>query len=304
MFIVGDKSNQLCNRLCVYRDLMAAAIELNHTLSIPFFEDYAKYFRGSQYDTFCTFPKKRVSLLPATTLSRKIFQLAVVQFLEQLKRRPRLANLLRASYVSSDYESILSGNSGGYDLASPEFRDMARSSNFIILSGPLFRVKSQNWRKKHANLIRSYFEPVNDIRTKVDSLLVESRSEAAILIGVHIRRGDYATFFDGRYFYSHAQYAELIFKIQHLFTTWHKNQPIKFLLSSNEFIPSEPFHGLNHLILNGSAVQDLYTLAGCDYLIGPPSTFGHWASWHGLSPRYTISDPSYTPLKSDFVECF
>ena len=135
-------------------------------------------------------------MLPATTLSRKTFQLAVVQFLEQLKCRPRLANLLRASYVSSDYESILSANSGGYDLASPEFRDMARSSNFIILSGPLFRVKSQNWRKKHANLIRSYFEPVNDIRTKVDSLLVESRSEAAILIGVHIRWGDYATFFD------------------------------------------------------------------------------------------------------------
>ena len=304
MFIVGDKSNQLCNRLCVYRDLMAAAIELDHTLTIPFFEDYAKYFIGSHDDTFCTFPKKRVCLLPASTLSRNIFRLAVVQLLQQLKCRPRLSKLLRVSQVSSDYETTLSGNSSDYDLASPAFRDMARSSNFIALSGPLFCVKSQNWRKKHANLIRSYFEPVKDIRTKVDSLLMESRNEAAILIGVHIRRGDYATFLDGRYYYSHAQYAELMFKIQDLFTSWHKDQPIKFLLSSNEFIPTEPFYGLNHLRLNGSAVQDLYTLAGCDYLIGPPSTFGHWASWHGLVPWYTISDPSYTPLKSDFVERF
>lgn len=304
MFIVGNKSNQLCNQLCVYRDIMAAAIELDHTLTIPFFEDYAKYFIGSHNDTFCAFPKKRIFLLPATTLSRKIFRLAVVLLLQQLERKPRLARLLRVSQVSSDQESTLSGNSSDYDLASPAFREMARSSNFVILSGPLFRVKSQNWNKKHGNLIRSYFEPVKEIRAKVNSLLMEARNEAAILIGVHIRRGDYATFLDGRYYYSHAQYAELIFKIQLLFTSWHKDHTIRFLLSSNEFIPSEPFHGLNHLRLNGSAVQDLYSLAGCDYLIGPPSTFGAWASWHGLVPRYVIHDPSYTPLKSDFVECF
>ena len=305
MFIVGDRSNQLCNRLCVYRDLMAAAIELDHTLIVPFFEDYAKYFSGSCSDIFCSFPpQKTIKLLPANVLGRKIFCNAAVLAIRELKRRPRLSRLLRVSLVSSDYESTLSGSSSDYDIASPAFNHLAKSHKFIILSGPLFRAKHKNWRAKHGDLIRNYFEPVKAIRTNVDTLLKECRKEALILVGVHIRRGDYATFLEGRFYFSHAQYASLIHNIKSLFASWHGDQTVKFILSSDEFIPIAPFTGLNVSILNGSAVHDLYTLAGCDYLIGPPSTFGHWASWHGQAPRYTIEDPEYSPKQSDFVKCF
>ena len=34
----------------------------------------------------------------------------------------------------------------------------------------------------------------------------------------------------------------------------------------------------------GPAVHDLHTLAACDYLIGPPSTFSQWASFSGNTP--------------------
>lgn len=305
MFIVGDQSNQLCNRLCVYAHLMAAAIELDHTLAIPFFEDYAKYFSGSCSDIFCSFPpQKTIKLLPANALSRKLFRKVAVRVIHELRRRPRLSSLLRVSLFSSDYETTLSGSSSNYDIASPAFIHLAKSRKFIVLSGPLFRTKHKNWLAKHGDLVRNYFEPIQVIRSRVDKFLEECRKEAPILVGVHIRRGDYATFLDGRYYFSHAQYAVLIHNVKLLLASWHRDQAVKFALSSDEFIPDEPFSGLNYSILNGSAVDDLYTLAGCDYLVGPPSTFGHWASWHGRVPRYTIKHPAYAPKQSDFLQCF
>lgn len=269
---------------------------------IPFFEDYATYFSGSCGDTFCSFPPHKIfKFLPANSLSRKIFRSAIAQFIHELKRRPRLSNLLGVSLVSSEYETTLSGSSSSYDIASPVFNHLAKSSKFIVLSGPLFRAKHKNWCAKHGDLIRNYFEPIKAIRTKVDTLLKECRKEAPILVGVHTRRGDYATILEGRYYFSHAHYARLIHEIKRLLASWHENETVHFILSSDEFIPVSPFSGLNVSILNGSAVHDLYTLAGCDYLIGPPSTFGYWASWHGRVLRYTIKDPEYAPKQSDFL---
>ena len=53
----------------------------------------------------------------------------------------------------------------------------------------------------------------------------------------------------------------------------------------------------------GTALEDLHALAGCDYLIGPPSTFGAWASFHGDVPRYTIMAADHRPRLDEFILC-
>ena len=35
---------------------------------------------------------------------------------------------------------------------------------------------------------------------------------------------------------------------------------------------------------SGQLVEDMYALAECDYLVGPPSTFTGWASFYGNVP--------------------
>jgi hypothetical protein len=196
--------------------------------------------------------------------------------------------------------STLSGESSTYDLASAKFAALAHGHRLIFLSGPLFRVTSQDWVVKHGDRIRSYFEPVPAIRKVVNRVLEQQRQSGSILVGVHIRRGDYANFLDGRYHYSHAQYAAVMRRVGALLTAQLQHQPVMFLLSSNDAIPEEPYAGMQCTRLDGTAVEDLYTLAGCDYLIGPPSTFGKWAAWHGRVPRYTVSDPEHTPQLSEF----
>jgi hypothetical protein len=300
MFIVSDRANQLCNRLSLFRDLMSASIELNHQLAIPFFDDYASCFIGSSNDLFCRFPSARLCLAPTNAYSRKAFRRQVERVVRQLKHRQGLAKRLGAAMVTSDYASTLSGESSTYDLASPQFAELASRHRFIFLSGPLFRVTSKDWVVKHGDRIRRYFEPVPAIRKVVNRVLEQQRQSRSILVGVHIRRGDYATFLSGRYHYSHAQYAAVMRRVREVLMTQLQNQHVMFLLSSNEDIPEEPYTGMHCIRLRGTDVEDLYTLAGCDYLIGPPSTFGKWAAWHGRVPRYTLSDPEHTPQLSEF----
>ena len=37
-----------------------------------------------------------------------------------------------------------------------------------------------------------------------------------------------------------------------------------------------------------SAVGDLYALARCDYIMGPPSTYTQWASFYGNAPLFHL----------------
>ena len=99
-----------------------------------------------------------------------------------------------------------------------------------------------------------------------------------IRLGVHIRRGDYAVWKDGIYCYDDKTYADYIRQ----FTALFPDKDICVCLSTNDPQVSEAsFKKLLsdvgsrvriHL-LGGNAVEDLFMLSECDYIIGPPSTY-------------------------------
>jgi hypothetical protein len=61
------------------------------------------------------------------------------------------------------------------------------------------------------------------------------------------------------------------------------------------------FPGLPVTLGSGVAIEDLYALAACDRLVGPPSTFTQWASFYGRVPLYYIRDPMASPGDEDFA---
>ncbi|WP_235300151.1 alpha-1,2-fucosyltransferase [Synechococcus sp. GFB01] len=263
----------------------------------PFFEEYAKYFIGTRNDILCRFPGPQQSLISPTPLGRKIARKLIHKALTMLRHPDSfLARSLKMAFISSGYETTLTNASGEYDLGSKDFREIAKSNNLIVLTGPLFRVKTQDWVQKNARTIRDYFEPVAPIRSTVDRNIHYARQRGSMIVGVHIRRGDYKFFVNGRFFYSHDQYAAIIRNVRNML----EGQSPVFILTSNEPIPEIHYYGLNAIAVNCSPMEDLYTLSNCDYLIGPPSTFSAWASFYGSVPRYTISDPQQKPLIGDF----
>ncbi len=106
------------------------------------------------------------------------------------------------------------------------------------------------------------------------------RGRGELVIGVHIRQGDYATFENGRYFYSIDQYIAAMKRIGDRYP----DRDIVYLVSGNVPLANVDFGDLNVCFASGHLVEDMYSLASCDVLIGPPSTYTGWASFYGRVP--------------------
>lgn len=64
---------------------------------------------------------------------------------------------------------------------------------------------------------------------------------------------------------------------------------VSFFVTSNEALSQSDFPGLTVTFGTGVPIEDLYTLAGCDYACGPPSTFSGWASFMTSQSRFDIT---------------
>ena len=112
------------------------------------------------------------------------------------------------------------------------------------------------------------------------------RNSSEVVIGLHIRRGDYKNFLGGKYYYTLEQYGRVMHKVEGYF----EKEKIRWLICSNEFIDLGYFSGFDTIKGNGQIVEDMYAFAACDYIVGPPSTYTGWASFYGKKPLYHIED--------------
>jgi hypothetical protein len=123
------------------------------------------------------------------------------------------------------------------------------------------------------------------------------RTTCDIVVGVHIRRGDYVNFRGGLFYYELGVYLEFMSKVRRLL----RNKEVGFLICSNEPVASATFSNFNAHLGPNDLIEDMYSLARCDYLIGPPSTYTMWASYYGGVPALQIMDPVSDPTLADFV---
>ncbi len=131
--------------------------------------------------------------------------------------------------------------------------------------------------------LKHIFRPKEEITKKAESLLAEMHKTADIVVGVHIRRGDYKTWNNGRFFYELEDYRQFMLRIKELY----KDKTVSFFISSNEDFPLDIFEGCKCMRFNNEpsgAILDLYTLSICDRIIGPFSSYSRWSSFIGEVP--------------------
>jgi hypothetical protein len=75
---------------------------------------------------------------------------------------------------------------------------------------------------------------------------------------------------------------------------------VAFLLCSNEALDLRDFADLPVRLATGHFVEDLYALAACDYVLGPPSSYSMWASFYGQVPLLHIERPEQEIQLTDF----
>ncbi len=109
-----------------------------------------------------------------------------------------------------------------------------------------------------------------------------------------MRRGDYREFRAGRWFYSVSQYRDIVAELTSLFprtsvgllVATDDSGSLEMLMSDHRAMKVA-----NVCAGPGDAIGDLYSLAQCDFIVGPPSTYSMWASFYGQTPRYTLWAP-------------
>lgn len=131
--------------------------------------------------------------------------------------------------------------------------------------------------------LQHIFRPKDEITSKAENLIKELRKNSDIIVGIHIRRGDYATWNDGKFFYSLEQYHQFMLRIKET----HKDKRVAFFISSNENFSTDIFKDCTCMRFDkepSGAILDLYTLSICDLIIGPFSSYSRWASFIGEVP--------------------
>ena len=131
--------------------------------------------------------------------------------------------------------------------------------------------------------LKRLFRPKDEIMNKAEGMIGRMKQQSDLVVGVHIRRGDYATWNNGQFFYELDEYHQFMLRIKQFYRDKH----ISFFISSNEDFSLEIFKDCECQRFGkepSGAILDLYTLSLCDRIIGPFSSYSRWASFIGEVP--------------------
>lgn len=166
----------------------------------------------------------------------------------------------------------LAFNEEGADITAQE-QEMLRHKHIAVVG----------WEARWYDLFLKYKSEIIDLFAFKPSVvkacepLLAETTGGSCRLGVHIRRGDYAEWKHGIYCYDDETYADYIRQ----FAALMPDQKVCVCLSTNDpALSAKDYRKLLgnddqievHL-LGGNAVEDLYMLSECDYVIGPPSTY-------------------------------
>lgn len=147
--------------------------------------------------------------------------------------------------------------------------------------------------------LQHIFRPRQEITNKAETMMNTIRQTAEIVIGVHIRHGDYKTWRGGRFYYTFEDFHHLMLQIKALYP----DKSVAFFISSNEAFSVDIFKGCDCYRFGrepSGDILDLHTLSLCDSIIGPWSTYSRWASFIGEVPLCFIKDNKQQLSLSDF----
>lgn len=169
-----------------------------------------------------------------------------------------------------------------YDDASAE---TAQRNELFMLSHKTFVIKG--WEVRFYDLfikykpeILSLFAFDQAILTQTQTFMGQKQGDE-LRLGIHIRRGDYKTWQNGKYFYEDSVYQDYILQFQQLFP---EKKLTVYICSNDPALDKasyrEELQGMNVIFPQGNQEDDLCLLSECDYLIGAPSTFSLVASMY------------------------
>ena len=283
MITVAQRPGRLGNLVLQYINLIAFAEDHHATIANPSFFDYNHYFVGTHRDFLSRYPSRDSYNLPL------LFRILIYKALRLTDQAGLLAKVPGSTFIDLPTD-------GEYYLNSPEFLSIFHRSRHVFLRRTWHSIYP-NKKQQHIEKARAFFKLVPHRARRVQTFLDQIKSQFDILIGVHIRQTDFKQHCAGRYYFTSQEYATFMKKMALLFP----NKRVSFVICSDAPQSSCDFLDLNVFFPKPEQVEDLFILAGCDYIIGPAvSSYCSLASFLGKVPRIKIDNPDIVPKLMDF----
>lgn len=257
--LIYDYDGQTCNRFWGYVDSVSWAILHGGKVLILYWDPNIKYFNRLRKSRYVSFP------LYSETFVKHFGDKKAQKYVYWI-----IDNLF-FHWFFNNFKSIL--------------------GLVQIVRGWSTRNNLEN-HLKVGQLAYDQFLPNDDIVSDVNDVFEKNRKDSDIIVGVHIRKGDYKEWLGGRYYYDDEAYESFMSQMESQLAP----RSVKFFLSTNGDVSDVMTR--NHQtfrIEQGNMAHDLYGLSRCDYIMGPPSTFSKWAALVGHVPLNHIYS-SHEPL--------
>ncbi len=271
----GDKSNRLIQNIhfeayCKHHDIEYHNIE---------FYDMENYYGIKD--------KYSLKKLPNVILPPINTRYAIIENISKFCKKININNFLIYDYMDiKDRENL--------ELYDSQI--LANKDKIIFVSGWEFRVK--NLVNQYKDYFIKKYTPIN-LNSEEYNNIKNQFQNYDLKVGIHMRRGDYRNWENGKYYYEDEVYNDKIEQFYNLFP----NKKILFIIFSNEEITLKPQH--DYIISKCQWYEDHNLLSLCDYIIGPPSTFTLWASFIGNVPlMYILTKNTEVNIKQfNNIEC-
>jgi hypothetical protein len=297
LFSIGRRCGRLANRLIIFANVIALAEERGDRVTNYTFHSYSDLFEATRENLHCEYPAPKTK----SSFDRIPGVGAAIRKTRLFYHFTRYASVLNERVPFFGRKVLTLRETKGQFITyldSPEVQEKIRPAKIVLVYD--WRLRAPKLVQKHADKIRAYFRPVAEFETASRAAVEPLRRQADIVIGVHVRHGDYRTWKGGKFFYPVECYAAWMRDL----ATQFPGRQVAFLVCSDERRKAEEFAGLTVGFGTKSPVGDLFALAGCDYIIGTKSTFPQWASFYGGKPLLQILDRNAKVKVEDFRVCY
>lgn len=266
MIIAYDTPGQLGNQLWAYSNLIAVAKEYNVSVIIILQQNYYKLLDA---DALQVAKRKGVYVLDAGSYKGRIIRKFGDVFLKN--NNGFLAKGLSVTLVEDG------------SIALQKIIEQSRKRLYIVNAWEQ-RIHTSSILNEN-DFIRSVILPEAKSKKKAEERIELLRQKFDVIVAVHIRRGDYKNFLDGKYYFEDDVYLNKMVQINHVLSS----VKVVFAIFSNEKIDINNFTTVNASFNNNNTpIGDMWGISLCDFIIGPLSTFSMWASFWKKVPLHFI----------------
>ena len=291
--IVKGLGSQLGNRLIQLSNFIAFCKENNLAMHYVGFGSYSVFFEFTDTNTNTIHYQSNKSFGALRYLNFLLKYPFVKRYFYTENKIIERMGLMPSSEISH----LVLGTVDGCDIDNENEPLMIQchKSKYVIFEGWKYRATKSF--DKHSVEIKRLLSPKETYLTNISSLIEKCKQKGEIIIGVHIRQGDYKTHLNGRFYYELSKYHLKMNECIKLFS----DKKIVFLICSDQVWKESDFQGFNVQLAKGQIIEDLYSLSKCDYILGAPSTYSAWASFYGNVPLYHIVHQKNEIKSTDFV---